>query len=389
MKAGRLLALMVVITPAASVADTLVLRNARIFTVRSGIIERGGILIRDGKIASVGKIGAVSPGATVIDLAGKAVMPGIVDANARFGMSRDNEEAAEVTPGIRAKTLADLNSPEMKRALQAGVTTACFTPGSANVIGGICGVVKTGGRTRAEMSRRESPAVRASLGQDVFASNNSFRGPGGEGLANITNRRPNSRMAAVWELRKALFEADRYPALAGMLAGKVPLRIHARTENDIRVVFTLMDEFNLKRVILDDAVEAYQVADQIAARRIPVVLGPFSDPQSSTPEGTDALLNTAGLLASKGIRIAFGSNGGDPGQLLSWAALAVRNGLSSELALRAITLSAAEIAGVADSVGSIEPGKDGDLLILSGDPLQITSRVEKVIIRGQVVHHDK
>ncbi len=387
MKAGLLLALMAVTIPAASTSDTWVLRNARIYTVRTGIIERGDILIRGGRIISVGSVVSMGSNVKELDLTGKSVMPGIVDANARFGMSRENEEASEATPGTRAATLADQNSPEMKRALQAGVTTACLTPGSANVIGGICGVVKTGGRIRAAM--RGSEAVRASLGQDVFASNNSFRGLGGEGLANITNRRPNSRMATVWELRKALFEAERHPALADVLAGRAPLRIHARTENDIRVVFTLMDEFKLKRVILDDAVEAYKVADQIAARRIPVVLGPFADPQGSTPEGTDALLNTAGLLASKGIRVAFGSNGGDPGQLRAWAALAVRNGLSPELALRAITLSASEVAGVADSVGSIEPGKDADLLILSGDPLQITSRVEKVIIRGQVVHHDK
>ena len=371
--------------PVTSLAETLVLRNARIYTVRRSVIERGDILIRDGRIVSVGSVGSVGSGAKVLDLSGKTIMPGIVDANARFGMTRSNEEAAEVTPGIRAAALAEYDSPEMKRALQAGVTSACVTPGPANVVGGLCSVIRMAGRS--ERTVKESVGLRVALGQDVYGSNNSFRGPGGEGLANITNRRPNSRMATVWELRNALFQADRHPATANAIAGLIPIRFHARTENDIRVVFTLMDEFKFRNVILDDAVEAYKAADQIAARRIPVVLGPFSDPQGVTPEGTDALLNTAGLLAAKGIRVAFGSNGGDPGQLRAWAALAARNGLSPELALRAITLTAAEVAGVAKFVGSIEPGKDADLLILSGDPLQITSNIEKIIVRGQVVHH--
>ena len=369
--------------------QTLLLKNATIYTVRGPILQRGDILIRDGRIVTVGRVASIPAGAAVLDLSGKSVMPGIVDANGRFAMSRDNEQSAEVTPSARALNLLEPAGPELKRALAQGVTSVSLTPGPTNVIGGICAAVRTHGPTRSEMLIRDATGLRAALGQDVFASNGGFRGAGGEGLASIFNRRPNSRMAAVWELRKALFEADRHPALAKAVSGEMPLRIHARTENDIRVVFTLMDEFNLRRVILDDAVEAYKVADQIAARRIPVVLGPFSDPQYTTPESTDALLNSAGLLSSKEVRIAFGSNGGDPGLLRAWAAMAVRNGLPHDRALRAITLTAAEVAGVANRIGSIEAGKDADLLVLSGDPLQITSRIEKVVVRGQVINHDQ
>jgi imidazolonepropionase-like amidohydrolase len=226
-------------------------------------------------------------------------------------MRTDNEQYGEITPAIKSAYLIDLDSAELKRALQSGVTTACFTPGSANVVGGMCSVFRTHGVSRENMMMRESHAVRAALGQDVYASNSSFRGAGSD-LDNIFGRRPNSRMATVWELRQALFQRERYPALARAAAGVIPLRIHARTENDIRVVFTLMDEFKLKNVILDDATEAHKIADQLAARRIPVVLGPLADPQIVSTEGTESLLNTAGLLASKGVRIAFGSSGGDP-----------------------------------------------------------------------------
>jgi imidazolonepropionase-like amidohydrolase len=127
----------------------------------------------------------------------------------------------------------------------------------------------------------------------------------------------------------------------------------------------------------------------IAAHRIPVVLGPFTDPQGEQSEGADACLNTAGILAARGIKVAFGSNGGDPSRLLFWAGLAVRSGLSRDDALKAITLNAASIAGVGDRVGSIQQGKDGDFIILNGDPLDPTSRIEMVVVNGVVAYENR
>jgi imidazolonepropionase-like amidohydrolase len=387
MRTGLTLALLTLLASTPALAETILLQNARIYTVSGGVIEKGDILIQEGRIAAVSPSISVPTGTRTMDLQGKVVMPGIVDANARFGMTAANEQSGEVTLGVRAAQLVDPRSPDFKRALQGGVTTACLMPGPSNVLGGVSTVVHMNGPTLKSMVLRDAVAVRAALGADTYAGNGGFRGGGGEGLASIYLRRPNSRMAAVWELRRALSEADRNPLLKQVVAGSLPLRVHARTENDIRALFNVMDEFKLRRVILDDAVEAYKVADLIAARKIPVVLGPFGDPQSFSPEGTDALFNTAGLLAAKGVPVAFGSNGDDPSDLRAWACLAVRNGLDADAALRAITLGAAEIAGVAHRVGSIAPGKEADLLILSGDPLQVTSRIETVIIRGQVVHH--
>jgi imidazolonepropionase-like amidohydrolase len=368
-------------------AETLLLRNARVYTVSHGVLDKADVLIQDGRIAAVSPNVSVPTGTRILDLAGKVIMPGIVDANARFGMAAANEQSAEVTLGVRAAQLADPRSPEFRRALQGGVTTACLNPGPANVIGGVSATVRTAGPNLKAMTMRDAVALRAALGADTYAGNSGFRGGGGDALASIYLRRPNSRMAAVWELRKVLSEADRSPVLRQVIAGTLPLRVHARTENDIRAFFNVMDEFQLRRVILDDAVEAYKVADQLAARKVPVVLGPFGDPQTVSPEGANAALNAAGLLAAKGVPIAFGSNGGDPADLRIWACLAARNGLAEDAALRAITLGAAEIAGVAKRVGSIEPGKEANLLVLSGDPLQLTSRIETVILRGQVVHH--
>lgn len=383
-------------------ADTLALRNAKIYTVSGGVIEGGTVLMENGKIKAVGQNVAVPSDATVIDATGKVVMPGIVDANARFGVrGMSNEQAAEITPQVRACCFIDPRSPDFKRVVQSGVTTACITPGAANVVGGLCAVVKTSGGNLKDITLKDAVAVRASLGVDAYSGNSGFRTfGGGDALANIYARRPNSRMATVWELRKALFQAQ--PKINGqwsmvngqkpskpltlVLRGDLPLRLHARIENDIRVALTIAEEFKLPRVILDEADEAYKVADEIAARKIPVVLEPFSDPQYSSPEGAELCLNTAGILADKGVQIAFGSNGGDATQLLTWAAFAVRNGLKPDIALRAVTLNAAEIIGVADRVGSLEVGKDADLLILNGDPLDVTTRIEKVIVNGKVVH---
>ncbi len=393
-------------------ADPLAIRNAKIYTISGDVIEGGTVLIENGKIKAVGRNVAVPSGATVMDAASKVVMPGIVDANARFGVrGMSNEQASEITPQVRATRFINPRSPDFKRIVQAGVTSACITPGTANVVGGLCAVVKTSGGNLKDITLKDAVAVRASLGVDAYSGNSGFRTfGGGDALANLYARRPNSRMATVWELRKALFQAQRFAEekngrmgewengrnrplahspilpLSAVLTGDLPLRIHARIENDIRVALTIAEEFKLPRVILDEASESYKVADEIAARKIPVVLGPFGDPQYTPPEGAELCLNTAGILADKGVKIAFGSNGGDATQLLTWAAFAVRNGLKPDIALRAVTLTAAEIIGVADRVGSIEVGKDADILILNGEPLDVTTRVEKVIVSGKVVH---
>lgn len=282
--------------------------------------------------------------------------------------------------------------------MQSGATSACITPGTANVVGGLCVVVKTSGGNLKDIILKDAVAVRAALGADAYAGNSGFRTfGGGDALANIYARRPNSRMATVWELRKALFQAQQMvngqwsktlnpQPLTLVLKGDLPLRIHARIENDIRAALTIAEEFKLPRVVLDEASEAYKVADEIAARKVPVVLGPFGDPQYSSPEGAELCLNTAGILADKGVKIAFGSNGGDATQLLTWAAFAVRNGLKPEIALRALTLNAAEIVGIADRVGSLEEGKDADILILDGDPLDYRTFVEKTFVDGKLLY---
>jgi imidazolonepropionase-like amidohydrolase len=374
--------------PAPVLAQQIAIRNVRVLPVKGEAIPDGVVLIEKGKIKAVGSRLAIPSGATVIDGNGGTLMPGLVDANAHFGLrGAASEQASEVTPQIDAKALAAPRSGDYQRALSYGVTSVCLTPGSANVVGGECAVLKTAGGSLRRMLLRDKVAVRAALGLDTSSGNGGFRtGPGD--LTSIFLRRPNSRMAAVWELRNALDKADASAALSAVRHGRAPLRISARIENDIRAALAVADEFQLPRLTLDDGCEAYAVGDQLAARHVSVVLGPLTDPQAGAPEGAAATLNTAGILADKGISVAFGSNSNDPAPLLHWAALAVKYGMKPEAALRAVTLTAAEICGVSDRVGSIEVGKDADLVLLSGDPLEIASRVEKVLVNGQVVYRE-
>ncbi|MCW3051529.1 MAG: amidohydrolase [Chthonomonadales bacterium] len=369
-----------------SQAQRLAIRNARIIPVQGAVIENGTLLIENGKIKALGANIAIPAGTTIVDGTGKVLVPGLVDANAHYGLRETpNEQSNEVTPQIRVLPMVNPRSSEFKRALQSGVTSVCLTPGSLNVVGGLCAVVKTTGNELDRILVRDAVAERGALGQDTFGSNSGFLNAGGD-LSTLYLRRPNSRMGAVWEMRHALDQPKKYPALALVRAGNLPMRIQARIENDIRAALTIAQEFKIPHVVIDDCTEGFRVVDLLAERHVSVVLGPFNDPQGFSPERSESSLSTAALLSSKGVPVAFGSNDGDATQLLAWAVLAVRNGMSPDAALKAITSTAAEVAGVGDRVGSLAPGKDADILILSGDPLELTTHIERVLVNGQVVY---
>ncbi len=383
----RLLLLLTLCSPLPASAQRLAIRNARLLTVSGEVIESGTILVVDGKIRAIGTNVVIPSGVTTLDARGRTVMPGIVDANAHFGL-RDtlNEQASEVTPQLDILGQLAPRSVDFQHALTFGVTSACLTPDSANVVGGQCSVVKTAGKTFKHMLLRGSVGMKAALGYDTANGNGAFFGAQRASLPSIFLRRPNSRMAAVWELRKSLDEAAKSPMLTRVRNGSLPLRVSAHIENDIRAAVTIAEEFKIPHLVIDDAGDAYKCADLLAEHKAQVVLGAYVDPQTGGPDGANPILNTAGILDARGVMIAFGSNGGDPMPLLHWAALAVKNGLSPAAALRALTLNAATICGVADRVGSLEVGKDADLLLLSGDPLELTTKLDAVYVNGQVVY---
>ncbi|MCS6861291.1 MAG: amidohydrolase family protein [Abditibacteriales bacterium] len=367
-------------------AQTLAVRAETVLTVSKGTLKNGVVLVRDGKIAAVGANVKIPKGAKVIQA--KVVMPGLIDAHSYLGCYNETDEPIDaLTPELRVCDAFDPQHPMLQRARRAGITTACIAPGNANVIAGQVSIIKLGATPQILWG---NAGVKFSISTD----------------ATNPQRNPTSRAGLVELVRTALNGAkdgkavsstaqtdlmlgfptaldERCRALRAVLNGQRRVCVHAPTADDVENALALMDEFKLKGCLLH-ANEAAEVCDLLKERKIPVVLGPlhFSDSEKT--------LKNAGKLANAGVKVAFCTDApfSDPASLRLSAHLAVKYGMTPDAALRALTLNAAEILGIAHRVGSIEVGKDADLLLLSGEPLNLTSRVEAVIIDGKVFRQD-
>lgn len=377
---------------------TIAIKAGKILTISGDPIADGVILIEKGKIAAIGTDVNIPDGATVVDAGRKVVMPGLVDARAITAVRGDtNEQSEEMTPTFRISSALDPQSKILKRMVQNGVTTAYIPPGGQNLICGLGAVIKPIGKTARDMVIKDDAALHIIMGSDSTRGN---RIPWYDRPTNFYYRRPTTRMAVAWMLRKSFFDAQQYAksreqddpemeVLSAALKGDIPLRVTVRRAIDIRTAFRIADEYGLKLVV-DECTEGYKVASLIAGKNAPVVLGPFyfyPVSYSQYSEGREVNWNNAGILAEAGVKVALAS-GAQPGayDLLATATLAVRQGMPADQALRAITLTAAEILGVDDQVGSLEQGKAANILILSGNPLVATSRIERVVLGGETVY---
>ncbi|RPH42920.1 MAG: hypothetical protein EHM91_09055 [Planctomycetota bacterium] len=372
--------------------EVIVLKNARILTV-SGPEAKGFLVVANGKIKEI--VDEAPAGAKVVDLGGKIIIPGLIDAGCTLGVAGPtNEESEEVAPQVRIVDALDPRSPDLARARQNGVTAAFVAPGNRGVIGGVASVIKTAGPSRAAMIVREDAAMKAAIGPGPSLGNFSPRGS----PATFFARRPTTRMGVAWEFRKAFFDARRYgeqhdrqdpgkELLLQALAGKLPVRIASSRVTDLETAMNAAEELGLT-ICFEEAQEAHKRADLLAKKKIPVLLRPsmLGVPPFIGGEPVEARLDAFVLLSRAGVKTALLSTGD---QLLSSVAFAVRHGAAPADALRAVTLTPAEILGIADRMGSLEKGKDADLVVLSGEPQEVTTRVEKVMIGGRWVFGDK
>jgi imidazolonepropionase-like amidohydrolase len=383
---------------APGMAEVTAVKAGRILTISGEPITDGVILIEDGKIAEIGTGIEIPEDATVIDAGKSVVMPGLVDASAAAPVRGDlNEQSSEITPTFRISDALDPQSKALKRIVQTGVTTLFVSPGRQNVIGGLGVVVKPAGKIPQQMIVKDEAALRIVMDLDSTQGN---RIPRREPATNFYYRRPGTRMAIIWMLRKSFFDAQQQAdseqtedpnmaILSAALKDEIPIHVNARRAIVIRAALKVADEYGLK-LILQECTEGYKVAGQLAERKIPVVLGPFyyyPGNMGQYREGRKVNWNNAGILAEAGVKVAL-SSGGQSGaiDILTAATFAVRHGMDRDEALKAITITPAEILGVADRVGSLEKGKDADIVILSGDPLNVTTCIEKVILNGKTVY---
>ncbi|NIP27208.1 MAG: amidohydrolase family protein [Phycisphaerae bacterium] len=401
MKACVILLSILLLMPASAQdeqSEVTAIKAGKILTMSGSPITDGIILIKDGKITDIGTGIDIPEKASVIDAGKNIIMPGLVDASAAPPVRGDlNEEYKEITPTVRISTALDPQSKVLKRMVQTGTTTLYVSPGLRNVIAGLGAVVKPTGKTPKDMIIKEDAALTIVMSMDPASGN---RTPRSQPPRNFYFRRPTTRMAIIWMLRKSFFDAQKYAAskekddpemqiLASALDDKIPVRLNVRRAINIRTALKLADEYDFQ-LILDECTEGYKVAEEIAQKQVPVVLGPFyyyPESLGQSREGREVNWNNAGILTKAGVKVALTSGAQSRSiDLLTAAAFAVRHGMPRDKALKAITTTPAEILGVADKVGTLEKGKDADILILSGDPLKVTTRIEKVILNGKTVY---
>jgi imidazolonepropionase-like amidohydrolase len=393
------LSLLLMAAPALHGQDGIVaVKAGEILSISGPPVKDGVILIENGKIVDIGSGLAIPDDSFIIDASDQVVMPGLVDAGAVPAVRGDlNEQSSEITPATRISGALNPQSKALKRMLQTGITTLYIPPGGQNLIGGLGVVVKPGGKTAADMIIKDDATLKIIMGSDSTRGN---RTPRRNPPTNFYYRRPTTRMAVSWMLRKSFFDAQQYAVsheeedpdmevLSAVLKGEIPIRVTVRRAIDIRTAFRIADEYGL-RLILDECTEGYKVAEVIAEKQASVVLGPFyyyPGTYSQYSEGRKVNWNNAGILTKAGVKVALASVAQPESiDLLTAATFAVRHGMPREEALKAITLTPAEILGVVDRVGSLEKGKDADILILSGQPMVATSRIERVILNGKTVY---
>jgi imidazolonepropionase-like amidohydrolase len=387
--------------------STVAIVGGRVVPITSAPVEGGTVLIADGKIVAAGRDVAVPVGTRVIDAAGGWVLPGFVEAHGHVGVNEEgegwagqdtNELTEPVTAQVRALDAINPADLGFRDAIAGGVLAVNVNPGSGNPIGGQTAALKCWGRTVDEMLLKAPAGMKSALGENPKRTYSQQK------------KTPSTRLGTAAVIRGALVEAGNYlqrieaeqrkpederkpvdrdlklEALGRVLRREIPWRQHCHRADDIATALRIAAEFGYDLVI-DHGTEAHLLADILAAKGIPVIIGPLMTSRSKV-ELRNRSLASPGKLAAAGVTIAITTDHPVvPIHFLAYqAGLAVKHGLDRDTALQALTINPARIVGVGDRLGSIEPGKDADLVIWSGDPLDMPSRVERALIDGAEIY---
>lgn len=381
--------------------------GGRVVPIVGGPIEGGTVLVKDGKITAVGESVAVPDGVEVVDASGSWVLPGFIDAHAHVGVHEEAQgwagnDTNEMTDPVMAQVRAiDAINPAdlgFRDAITGGVLAVNVNPGSGNPIGGQTVALKSWGRSVDEMVLRQPSGLKSALGENP------------KRVWGEQRKTPATRLGTAAVIRGAFVDAANYlarieleaskpladrkhvdrdlklEALGRVLNREIPWRQHCHRADDIATAMRIAGEFGYQLVI-DHGTEANLLADVIAAKGIPVIIGPLFTSRSKIELRNGSLANP-GRLAQAGVTIAITTD--HPVVpihfLVHQAAFAVREGLAAETALEALTINPARIAGIDDRLGSIEVGKDADLVVWSGDPLNVLSRAQRAFVDGNQIY---
>lgn len=375
----------------------LLIQNAVVHTMEDPAPQKLDVLIRSGHIAELAP--RITPDANIqiIQAQGLHLYPGFIDAHSHIGISEEktgqqgvdcNESSQPVTPCMRAIDAINPMDSAFHNALAAGVTSAMIGPGSANAIGGQFAFLKCHGRRVDDMVVLSPAAIKIAFGENpknCYGANGNM---------------PVTRMGIAALIRQELFEAKQYldsgsredfamECYRPLFEGRIPLKAHVHRADDICTAIRIAEEFGLS-VTLDHCTEGHLIAKEIASSGFPAIVGPSLASRSKN-EVCESDFKTAGILHKVGVTVALTTD--HPVSRIQYlplcAALAAKEGLGREAALRAITIDAARICRVDRRVGSILPGKDADLALWNGDPLTLEASVRMTLVNGAIAFEQK
>lgn len=372
----------------------LLIRKGLLYTMETTQPQRADLLIDGGKIMEIAEHIEPTERMAILDVPEMQVFPGFIDAHSHIGIAEEktsgqgdesNEGTNPLTPCLRAIDAINPMDSAFHNALAAGITGAMVGPGSSNAIGGQFAFIKTDGRRIDDMIVLAPAAMKLAFGENPMTNYGT------------NGNMPSTRMGIASLIREEFFFARQYfdgggePKTFGMecyrelFEGKIPLKAHVHRADDIFTAIRIAKEFGLG-LTLDHCTEGHLIAEEIAQSGFPAIVGPSLAARTKEEVGLSDF-KTAGILQKAGVQVALTTD--HPVSRIQYlplcAALAVKEGMDRWAALRAITIEAARICRVDDRLGSLAVGKDADIVILDGDPLDIFSSVCYTIINGRIV----
>lgn len=381
----------------------LLLKNATIRSMAKAGTFDGSVLIKDGKIAEVSNVISLPESAAceTIDVRHHLLMPGLIEAHCHMGITEEkkgqegddcNETVHPITPMLRSIDAINTMDAAFSDAVRAGITSANIGPGSSNVVGGQFAVIKTCGRRIDDLILKMPSAMKVAFGENPKVNYSGM------------DMSPATRMAIAGMLRNELVNARQYlcdyeknntpyslhyEAWRPVFEKKIPLKAHVHRVDDIFTAIRIAKEFDL-RMTLDHCSEGHLIAEELAAENYPAIVGPDFTTRNKI-EVQNVAFKTAGILANAGVTVAITTD--HPVSLIQslslCVGLSVKQGLSLEDGYRAMTINAAKICGTDDRVGTIEKGKDADIAIFDGNPMETFTKTLMTIIDGKVVYRTK
>jgi imidazolonepropionase-like amidohydrolase len=382
----------------------LVVQGAKIYPGMGAVLENGMIIIDDqGKIHAIGHNLSVAEGDKVLDLAGKVIIPGLIDAHTHVGMWGDgegrsaydgNESVRPITGEVRALDAVNPRQISFQSAREGGITTIQILPGSGNPIGGLSFACKTQGKVIDDMVVKHPTGLKGAMGENPKRAH-------GQGQ----QQSPASRMAIAAMIREYFKDARVYGEKkrkaeeegqpfdkdlnleSGLmvLRNEIPFRVHAHRHDDIVTAIRICEEFAIDYTI-EHCTDGHLIADYLGKKNVTAMVGPGLSPATKI-ETKDLTDENPAILAKHGVKVCLMTDHPflNCRYFLQYAAIAHKHGLAFDATLRAITMNPAAALGIEDRVGSLEVGKDGDFVVLNGEPFSYRGSIAQTYIEGRLV----